>query len=126
MKLAAALGPVPDENWLNYVLTDETGDQYAVLEGSQLIAVVGVLFPTVQNPYYVITDIAVRPERRDIGVGSRVLGQLTSTQLAGNYWRAYVDTANANAKRFFLGNGWTGDLATPDDDGMIELRCEPR
>ena len=39
-------------NWLEYVLNDTTGAEYAVFTGNELSAVVGIIYPTSDYPTY--------------------------------------------------------------------------
>ena len=103
--LARALGPAPDEEWLEHIQHDDSGSQFAVLAAGELVAVVGIVFPIEEAAYSVITDFAVRPNLRKTGVGTQVLDQLLTVQPPGP-WRAYVEKTNVAAKQFFQQNGW--------------------
>ncbi len=50
-----------DEAWLDFVLNDESGIEYAVFENEEMKAVVGIELPTLEDPFYAIKNIAVNP-----------------------------------------------------------------
>jgi ribosomal protein S18 acetylase RimI-like enzyme len=120
------LGPVPDREWMDYILNDKFGKQFCVFEGAEFVAVVGVVLPTVDHPFCVISDIAVRPCFRGTGIGRRALEFLTSSKQlccgllppVGQAWRAYVEKSNLGAKKFFLAIGWELKPDLVDDDSM--------
>lgn len=122
-ELEQALGPAPDQEWLSHIQNEETGCQFAGISDEKLVAVVGVALPVSDSQYSVITDIAIRPDLRRTGVGTQILRALIVKQeMLGDDLRAYVESSNVNAKRFFERNGWTTECETPDADGMFELR----
>lgn len=70
------LGPAPNQEWLEHVLHDATGKQYSVFRAEELVAVVGVVFATKENPVNVISDLAIKPILRSTGLGRQVLAAL--------------------------------------------------
>ena len=115
-----ALGPM-DEAWLEHVLDDDEGVQYAVCVGDQLVGVVGLLLGDANHDYPVITDLAVRPDLIGSGVGSRILNLVYERHPLppGRRFVTYVATRNQPAQRFFERNGW--EMTTADEqDGMLE------
>ncbi len=79
------LGEEVTEEWLGFVLSDDTGQQLCVLVDNQLNAVIGVVFPTQQFPAYVISDIAIKPDLRGSGIGRQVIENLLAKfELADN------------------------------------------
>ncbi len=119
--LAQHLGPEVTDDWLEFVLTDESGRQFAVMDQSQLVAVVGVVFPTNEVPDYVISDIAVNPKLRSMGVGRRVVERLLREFELKEYeqWKAFVAQDNQGAFAFFQSLGWVLRSNTADSDDMF-------
>jgi ribosomal protein S18 acetylase RimI-like enzyme len=117
--LQNTLGGV-DEEWLAHVLTDETGEELAVFREEVLLAVVGIVYPTLVHPYYVISNMAVRPDLAGQGIGSKVLKELIARYVLrpNEYWKCYVETSNTVARRFFEKNGWQS-IAGDVEEGMI-------
>lgn len=111
-----------DEEWLQHVLNDTTGIEYAVFRGDEMVAVVGVKFSTKENPSYVITNIAVNPVYFGQGIGSKVLKDLFHMHelKSDESWVAYVEAHNVRANRFFEQNGWILD-GDKDEDGMLRF-----
>lgn len=112
------LGPM-DHAWLDYVLTDTTGMELSCFQGGELVAVVGICYPTAEHATYVITDLAVNPALRGTGIGRTVLEQLVrADELAATpVWLAYVMADNPGAKAFFERLGWTCiAVPSPTDD----------
>jgi hypothetical protein len=60
-----------------------------------------VVFPIVEAPFSVITDIPIRPELRNSGIGNKILDALIVMEMVGDDLRAYVDFSIVGAKRFF-------------------------
>jgi len=108
-----------DEEWLEAVLTEIDGCQYSVFDVKQLVAVVGIKFPSEKYPAYYITDVAVHPQLRGEGIGKAVLRQLERLHplVKDQTWRAWVATDNPKAKHFFEKNGWQ-QKGRPDEHGM--------
>lgn len=119
-KLNEALGPM-DEEWLDYVCSDEEGVQYAAIENECLVGVIGVALPSVPSMPYVITDIAINPTLCRRGIGSRLLKELFQLPRLSQaqYWIAYIDKMNLSAQYFFTKNAWSATDA-PIINGMIE------
>lgn len=121
-ELNAELGPM-DDKWLQAVITEHNGVEYSVFDEVGLIGVVGILFPDIEHPAYYITDIAIRPNAKKMGIGTQILRQLMSMhQLEnGQCWKAFVDYENQPAIIFFKKNGWSCLSQKPDDHGMLEF-----
>jgi ribosomal protein S18 acetylase RimI-like enzyme len=121
--LAKALGSI-DEDWLAHILNDTTGAELAVTSQQQLIAVIGLSYPQPDHPYYVITNLAIRPDLRRAGLGTQVLESLRQHYPLENevYWVCYIDMANVAAQHFIEKNNW--HKVGPIEDNMIryELR----
>ena len=128
-ELNKQLGPL-DENWLDYILTDTTGDQFCFTHFDDLIAVAGIYFSTQDHPYNVVTDIAVRPDLRRRGLGCLILKLLPSMVREGGAqdWRANINPNNTAAIQLFEKSGWarkeqskdqSKERKTPDDDMII-------
>jgi RimJ/RimL family protein N-acetyltransferase len=116
-----------DEEWLEHVLHETDGRQYSVFRGEELIAVIGIKFPTAQYPAYYITDFAMKPHLRSKGIGSEVLSELVRLHplSMGQTWRAFVDIRNPRARAFFEKNEWICTSEKPDEHGMLTLECHP-
>lgn len=97
-----------DSEWLRNVLNDETGIEYAVFSEEKMIAEVGIVLPTIENPFYVISNIAIHPNEYRKGMGSEVLSKLYELHplKKDQYWMAFVELKNYRAQRFFEKNGW--------------------
>ncbi len=108
-------------NWLEYVLNDTTGAEYAVFTGNELSAVVGIIHPTSDYPTYGIKNIAVHPDKFRQGIGSRVLELLLKMHSLNKdeYWIAFVDEENHSAQRFFEHNDWIQKDAGEAGKNMI-------
>ncbi len=121
-ELMKRLGPM-DNEWLEYILNEIDGCQYSAFLEYELIGVVGVKFPTEQNLSYYITDFAIKPNRREEGIGSQVLCELLKEHSLklGQTWKTFVDDSNTNAKAFFQKNGWKCASKEPDEHGMLLL-----
>ena len=117
------LGSMPDKAWLDYILTDTTGAQYAFLEKEALVGVMGIVFPDKKHPYYYITDIVVQPKLRKKGLGAKMLQLLQNLHplSPGQSYKAFVDVNNENAQLFFKKLGWQLISATPDKDNMLSF-----
>ncbi|PIR52225.1 hypothetical protein COU77_01755, partial [Candidatus Peregrinibacteria bacterium CG10_big_fil_rev_8_21_14_0_10_49_16] len=108
-------------------LRETDGCQYSVFRDGELVAVVGIKYPTEKYRYYCITDVATKPSLRGQGIGSEVLKELISHPYLQKVhtWRSYVDKKNPKAKEFLERNGWMCIKDTPDEDGMwVMLREE--
>lgn len=118
--IESALGHI-DEEWLHHILSNPEGIEFAALQEGRLVAVVGVTYPNTNHPYWVITNLAVVPERFRQGIGTLVLDglfQKISLQ-AGEYWVTYVHFTNFSALNFLKKNGWK---AVPGEaEGMIRF-----
>lgn len=98
-----------DEEWLEYVLKDTKGIEYVVLLNDEILAVVGIEFPSEDEKYYGITNLAINPTKFRKGYGSAILKELYKIHpLEKNEaWLAFVEYDNISAKLFFEKNGWT-------------------
>ncbi len=121
--LNGELGPMhKDDAWLNAVLAKTNGLEYAVYEGDELVAVVGIDFPTNKYPAYYITNFAVKPALKNQGVGSAVLKELIRLHASDveEPWITFVNPKNVAGQSFFIKNGWTCANGKPDKDGILE------
>lgn len=116
------LGPI-DEDWLDAVLHESDGAQYAFLEQQTLLGVIGIKFPTPAHPYYVLTDIAIAPEYQKKGLGRKLLAALYQRHPVqeAQYWLCYVDKENRAAHAFFRKQGWH-EAPTLSDTAMLAYR----
>ncbi len=110
------LGPMEkDDEWLTYAidqqkgLTEYVGCTYSVFQNEKLVSIIGVDFPDPTNHRYGISSIAIKPNLRERGIGSKALQELINLHplKSRQYWVAYVDEKNPKAKLFFEANGWT-------------------
>jgi ribosomal protein S18 acetylase RimI-like enzyme len=115
------LGPLDDE-WLAYVLADETGEQLVVLADGVPVAVVGIVWANGENTAHAVTDIAVDPARRGSGLGRTALDQVVAhvEREAPDGWVAFVDRENLAAFAFFSALGWehASEPDPEDEDGL--------
>ena len=118
-ELDKRLGPM-NEDWLKHIRHEADGCQYSVFRDDELVAVVGIKYPTEQYTYYCITDLAIKPSLRGQGIGSEVLkGLMSHPDLQEQkMWRSYVDERNPKAKAFLQKNGWICIGDSPDEHGM--------
>lgn len=123
-ELRRQLGTVDDE-WLDCVLAEGPGRQFAVFCAESLVAVLGLYFEG-HDPRVYITDLAVRPELRRQGIAAALLGQLARLALPVEQatWHAFVDAKNPAAQALFESAGWQMCAGGPDSDGMFEYRRE--
>ena len=114
-----------DNKWLDHVMQERGGHQYSVFLGKDLIAVIGILLPNAEHPACYITDFAIKPDRRNQGIGSQILMELLKlhTLKPGEMWRAFIDERNPRAKTFFEKNGWKCVSEIPDKHGMLMMDC---
>lgn len=112
------LGPM-DHVWLDDMLEEPHGREFSVFRGEELVAVVRVYYPD-PDPFYYISEFAVKPGLRKQGIGSLVLEHLMETlPLANRYsWRALVHDNNQAARTLFEKHGFVSTFASPEDDGM--------
>lgn len=117
------LGPEVDEDWLQHILKDVGGVHYCAIEKKQMVAVVGVVFPTAEHDYFVISDIAVNPSLKRRGYARRVIAKLQSQYLLAHrqHCVAYVDPTNSAAISLFEDCGWFLVSKVPDCDGMLKF-----
>jgi len=109
-----------DNEWLEFVLNNETGIEYAVFVVNEMVAVVGIELPTSTDPFYAITNIAVNPDLFRSGIGTLILkGLYEKHELkVGEKWIVYVEEKNYSAQSFFSKNGWKRKKS---NDGMIRF-----
>lgn len=111
-----------DDEWLEYILTDTRGEEYAIFLKDEMIAVVGLVFPNLDHSFYAINNIAINPSKLRQGWGSKVLNDLFKLHALGRneYWVSFVENKNVLAQCFFEKNGWK----RIEEDDMIryELR----
>jgi GNAT superfamily N-acetyltransferase len=126
-ELQRELGPAWLDDELDEVVDDQAGCMWAVQRGEELVAVMGVDYPDADHPTYAINTLAVRPDLRGTGVARDVVaGVRAQHQLKdGEYWLAFVNDGNCQAKCFFEKLGWECKGEPPANDGMyrFELRC---
>jgi ribosomal protein S18 acetylase RimI-like enzyme len=87
-----------------------------------MVGVVGVIFPVMDHPYYVITNLAVHPELKRKGIGTQIINLLKDyyTLNEGEYWVTYVHINNRIAQNFISKVGWVrrhvdGEMITYTD-----------
>lgn len=127
--LNSQLGPMKEkgEEWLTHVLaeraglTKQAGCTYSLFSQTEMVAVVGILYPGEENRVYCITSIAVKPLLRGNGIGKKALKELMERHphKEGQHWIAYVDMGNPKAKLFFERNGWKSTSELPDNSDMF-------
>ncbi len=112
-----------DEEWLEYILNDTTGIEYAIFHHSELVAVIGISFPTDLNPFFVIQNFAVNPKYHRTGIGTIALNKLLQLHpiTLSDHWVAFVEKKNIKAQKFFNKNGWE-ELEDPMDKKMIKFQ----
>ena len=117
------LGPPVDQEWLDYVIAETDGCQYSVFDDGELVAVVGIKFPDAVHPAYTVTDIAVKPQLRERGIGSQVIADLIELHKLkpGQLWAAFVSVNNPRARSFLEKRGWVCKCETPNEYGMLEF-----
>lgn len=106
------LGPMDDE-WLAFVLAEQEGVELVLEQPTPVglipVAMVGISWAA-RKEEPTITDIAVDPERRRQGIGSRAL--TTAMEWPGipetrTQWTAFVAERNTSAYFMFTRLGWT-------------------
>lgn len=125
--LQAFLGPAPNREWLDHILRETDGRQYAALVEGNLVAVAGLLLPRARHPCWVLTDLAVRPDRRGMGLGSRVWQEILRLHPpdAGQCWLGFLQPENRAARSFMIRNGWHCATPRPDAEGMLRFEYIP-
>lgn len=105
--LEAALGPM-DQEWLEHILLDETGAQYAIFQANEMVAVLGVVWANDDAIYHTVTDLAIRPDRRRQGLGQKVLHHLLHQVKVpkAKGWITYVEPNNTKAIDFMKKCAW--------------------
>lgn len=104
--VANALGYI-DQEWLQYVLTSELGAECVGIVEGELVSEVGIVFPSSEHPFYVITNIAVNPKSYVQGWGRKTVERLLSIYgETDNGWKCYVSLSNKDAQVFFEKLGW--------------------
>lgn len=112
--LNQALGPI-DEEWLEYVLQDITGTQYAIFIAEEMIAVLGVVWATSVAEYHVVSDLAICPNHRRQGLGLQILEALLKRKdlPPAKGWVTYVDENNSKAIHFMEKTNWAKESTSP-------------
>ena len=97
-----------DEEWLDYIINDQLGIDLAGMLSNQLIGVCGIVYPTTQDPYYAISNLAIKPELQNQGLGSVFLACCMDCfhLKPGVFWSTFVHQNNLIAFHFFQKNGW--------------------
>lgn len=105
--LQAALGPM-DHAWLEHILHDQSGAQYAIFEAEKMVAVLGTVWASKQHTYHTITDLAIRPDLRRKGWGRKVLRTLIHCLNVpkADGWVTYVESSNSKAIDFMKQCDW--------------------
>lgn len=113
-----------DQEWLDYVLQNESGSQLSFFVEDKLIAVVGLCHPSPELEAYVLTDIAIKPKLRREGFGRAVIDALFSSNsfTLSPLWIAYVSSENFDAQRFFAKIGWQCIAEPKDSDDMYTFK----
>lgn len=112
-----------DEEWLDYVLHETDGIEFAVLKGGYLVGVVGITLPKETAPYYVINNLAVHPSHFGEGFGKAILEKLLQRfpLRAEQCWVAYVEKINTDAQQFFAKCNWTRQKFDKKEDDLIRF-----
>jgi ribosomal protein S18 acetylase RimI-like enzyme len=86
-----------------------------------MVAEIGIWFPTSEHPYYVITNMAIKPALRWQWIGKNVLKEIVNLHRSPltDKWKAYVNWNNLKAKSFFEHNEWICVSTPPDNDKMF-------
>lgn len=114
-----------DEEWLHYILNDDKGEELAVFKAEQLVAVIGVQYPDKLVPCYGISNIAIKPNLKNKGLGSKILSALLKRKYLkpNEYWVCFVDVKNKNGQRFFEKNNWKKISVEEHDMIRYEFRA---
>lgn len=124
-RIKKALGFIDDE-WLEFILNDANGIEYAIFQGNNMVSVVGLIFPTNEYHSYAIKNIAVNPEYFGKGIGTSVLKMLYKLHplKTNEFWLTFVDKMNLSGQLFFKKNGWIKIKGNELEDNMLryELR----
>ena len=118
------LGPMePNDPWLEAVLSSQqNGAEFCVLKNGEMLAELGILFPTEEFPGFYITNLAVRPDLRSMGIGSMVLQKIVALYAeTSQRWHCFVDQNNPKAIAFLLKNSWSQVNEQADEHGMFEF-----
>lgn len=125
------LGAAPDGEWLAYVLTDPLGSEFAATQRDDLVAVIGVVFPTQVDDYFAITNIAVNPRLRRKGMGRRILRAIvkqvatdSATSSKPLKWKAFVESDNRPARQLFASSGWKLESVQPDEQNLLTYQLD--
>lgn len=104
------LGPI-DEAWLEHVLRENDGVELVAEERGKPVAIIGILWSTKNNPFHVVSDIAVDPKLRRKGIGRRVLVNVMTWpgHPSASEWIAFVSKENEVAAFFLKSIGWVED-----------------
>lgn len=122
-----AIGGV-DNEWLNFVLNDTEGIEYAVCLEGDLVCVLGIVYPKINYPFYTISNIIVHSNYRSRGIGQAAL-KLAMMQFMlqdKEYWKCYVHQWNKPAIRFFESLEWHLEDDQIPEDGMFTFLWHPR
>lgn len=116
------LGPMEaNDPWLEYVMSNQEGTDFAVYRDGEMVAEIGLLFPNQENPAYYITNLAIKPELRRQGIGSLVLSAiiiLYPLQI-GVSWRCFIHKDNHKTKAFLEKTQWKCQNEFPDEAGFL-------
>lgn len=120
-KIRAYLGYI-DKEWLNHILEDQNGAEYAIIDEQGILqCVIGMVFPNEEDNYYVLTNIAVNPDNFAKGVGSEALKLVLNKYplKASQCWLTYIDQSNTAAQQFFRKNNWTEQIKHNRQDDLL-------
>ena len=121
-ELDQQLGPMEENDpWLEYVMSNQEGTDFAVFRDGEMVAEIGLLFPNEENPAYYITHLAVKPELRGQGIGSLVLSAIIVLYplQRGVSWRCFVHKNNHKTRFFLEKNKWKCQNEFPDEEGFL-------
>ena len=101
------LGPLDDE-WLEHVLADRRGVQLVAEQDEQPVAIIGVTWGDEKDQRHGIRDLAVHPEKRRGGIGSKSVVAVLSWNghPPTNKWIAFADLENLPPQRMLIAFGW--------------------
>ena len=110
-----------DAEWLEHIENQTDGVELAICCGDELYCVLGLVYPTDEHNYYVITNIAVKPKYRSRGIAEQAL-QLIMQKAEfqkSDEWRCYVESDNIPAQKLFEKLQWN---KLSENDSMLEYR----
>ncbi len=118
------LGPMEaNDPWLDYVMSNHQGADFAVYRDGEMVAEIGLQFPNEENSTYYITNLAVKPELHGQGIGSLVLSAIIILYplQRRESWRCFVHENNPKTRAFLEKNKWKCQNEFPDEEGFFEF-----